>query len=177
MAIPLGLDPSNEPRESYWKRDDAVDWDGTPDEARKLYDATGEARHLALKESQLHPPTRISIRALTAKEAGYVRGEATRAIKGEFVTNPMLLCYLCTAFGLDFPDWPREIKTAKGVIQKWSAESGMRRLSDDLLDHVTAALGEEFYAFYGRLIRQASEATAEDFFPSLQASTPTNSPR
>lgn len=177
MGLPLGLSVEETAREGFWKGDEAVDWDGTCAENQTLYMQTGEARHLTLKPNPARPPTRILFRGLRAREWLHVNEEVGKIDPADGMLRVRLLSrsLLCFAFGADLPDWPDQITDAKGkVVPKWSSESGLRRLSPDLIDRLHAGVGDEFFMFYGGLIAQASEATQADFFPSPQASTPRN---
>lgn len=63
-------------RESLWRGDPAVDWDGSPQEAKDAYEATGDASGLVIREGQV--PRKIRFRALTSDEGASIMASIVR---------------------------------------------------------------------------------------------------
>ena len=154
---------------SYWRDDPAVDWEGTPEDARKRYEETGDGSVLTLRPGMT--PTTIRFRALTTEERIWVLSQHAGATDADFdasskddsAAKRRMFAVLAGRLFFAF----RIGAQIDGVERR--EVSGYMMLPDRIDP-------ELLYLFYGRLILSASTLSDDEKKTSSPVPPPSDKP-
>lgn len=155
MAIKLGW-RKNEKQETIWYGDPAVDWEATPEEAKKRYLETGDSKALSIKPNE-EPPTKFRFWAPTAEQRSTIIGQCIIKPRGANIADVddmshdlariyVLLTRACCEIVSEDPEMRRRTLEFNYIPM----------IASDVFDRLVEKFGDEFYMKFGTWIEAAS---------------------